>query len=51
MACQVTCTSLQKGLVDAQATVIDDRLMQGNRATIDLRPYGAGNAAGAKRID
>jgi hypothetical protein len=30
--------------------VIDDRLVDGNRATIDLRSYGAGDAAGARRV-
>lgn len=39
--------NLQKGLQNADLTVIDDRLVTGNRATIDLRPYNAGDAAGA----
>jgi regulator of protease activity HflC (stomatin/prohibitin superfamily) len=42
--------SLQKGLQNAHITVIDDRLVDGNRATIDLRSYGAGDAAGARRV-
>ncbi|HEV3425360.1 MAG TPA: SPFH domain-containing protein [Paraburkholderia sp.] len=42
--------NLQKGLQNAHVTVIDDRLVEGNRATIDLRSYGAGDAAGARRI-
>jgi regulator of protease activity HflC (stomatin/prohibitin superfamily) len=41
---------LQKGLQNAHVTVIDDRLLDGNRATIDLRSYGAGDAAGVKRF-
>ena len=35
--------NLQKGLQNAHVTVIDDRLVEGNRATIDLRSYGAGD--------
>ncbi len=42
--------NLQKGLQNASITVIDDRLVTGNRATIDLRPYNAGDAAGTKRL-
>ena len=45
--------NLQKGLQSAHITVIDDRLVDGNRATIDLRSYGAGDlagAAGARRV-
>ncbi|TDV15695.1 protease modulator HflK [Paraburkholderia caballeronis] len=42
--------NLQKGLQNANLTVIDDRLVTGNRATIDLRSYNAGDAAGAKRL-
>jgi regulator of protease activity HflC (stomatin/prohibitin superfamily) len=39
---------LQGGLHDARLTVIDDRLAQGNRATLDLRAaYAAGDLAGA----
>ncbi|RDU97656.1 protease modulator HflK [Trinickia dinghuensis] len=34
------------GLHDARLTVIDDRLAQGNRATLDLRAYPAGDLAG-----
>ncbi|SFI98789.1 Regulator of protease activity HflC, stomatin/prohibitin superfamily [Paraburkholderia megapolitana] len=47
---------LQKGLLNAHVTIIDDRLMDGNRATLDLRPYGpaaataAADAAGKHRI-
>jgi regulator of protease activity HflC (stomatin/prohibitin superfamily) len=38
---------LQGGLHDARLTVIDDRLAQGNRATLDLRAaYAAGDLAG-----
>lgn len=42
--------NLKKGLQNANLTVIDDRLVTGNRATIDLRSYTAGDAAGAKRL-
>lgn len=42
--------ALQKGLQNANLTVIDDRLVGGNRATIDLRAYNTGDAAGAKRL-
>ena len=42
--------NLQNGLQNAHITVIDDRLVDGNRATIDLRSYGAGDAAGARRV-
>ncbi|MEW6343801.1 MAG: SPFH domain-containing protein [Pseudomonadota bacterium] len=42
--------NLQKGLQNAHVTVIDDRLVEGNRATIDLRSYGAGDVAGARRV-
>jgi regulator of protease activity HflC (stomatin/prohibitin superfamily) len=42
--------NLQKGLQNTHITVIDDRLVEGNRATIDLRSYGAGDAAGARPI-
>lgn len=42
--------NLQKGLRNAHVTVIDDRLVEGNRATIDLRSYSAGDAADARRI-
>jgi len=42
--------NLQNGLQNAHVTLIDDRLVEGNRATIDLRSYGAGDAAGARRI-
>jgi regulator of protease activity HflC (stomatin/prohibitin superfamily) len=31
--------NLEKGLRNARITVIDDRLIDGNRATLDLRPY------------
>jgi hypothetical protein len=31
-------------------TVIDDRLVEGNRATIDLRSYGAGDAMRGRRV-
>jgi regulator of protease activity HflC (stomatin/prohibitin superfamily) len=43
---------LQGGLHDARLTVIDDRLAQGNRATLDLRAYpaySAGDVAGVAR--
>ncbi|PQV49174.1 regulator of protease activity HflC (stomatin/prohibitin superfamily) [Paraburkholderia sp. BL21I4N1] len=42
--------ALQKGLQSANLTVIDDGLVGGHRATIDLRAYNAGDAAGAKRL-
>ncbi|WP_322032048.1 SPFH domain-containing protein [Paraburkholderia sp. J76] len=42
--------NLARGLQNANLTVIDDRLVAGNRATIDLRAYNAGDAAGAKRL-
>ncbi|MDR5781379.1 SPFH domain-containing protein [Caballeronia sp. LZ065] len=42
--------ALQRGLQNANLTVIDDRLVGGNRATIDLRAYNTGDAAGAKRL-
>jgi regulator of protease activity HflC (stomatin/prohibitin superfamily) len=42
---------LQNGLHDAHLTVIDDRLAQGNRATLDLRAYPAGDLAGIARSD
>jgi regulator of protease activity HflC (stomatin/prohibitin superfamily) len=42
---------LQNGLHDARLTVIDDRLAQGNRATLDLRAYPAGDLAGTARSE
>jgi len=42
--------NLKRGLQNAHVTVIDARLMEDNRATIDLRSYGASDAAGARRI-
>ena len=42
--------NLQKGLENAHVTVIDNRLVDGNRATIDLRSFDAADAAGAKRV-
>ncbi|WP_158900197.1 SPFH domain-containing protein [Burkholderia sp. L27(2015)] len=42
--------NLQNGLQNAHVTLIDDRLVEGNRATIDLRSYGSDDAAGARRI-
>lgn len=42
--------NLQKGIASANLTIIDDRLAQGGRATIDLRSYGAPDAAGAGRL-
>ncbi|MGH8782531.1 SPFH domain-containing protein [Paraburkholderia sp.] len=43
--------NLQKGLQNAHLTIIDDRLVDGNRATVDLRPYGAYGAVGARHVD
>jgi regulator of protease activity HflC (stomatin/prohibitin superfamily) len=43
--------NLQNGLQNAHITVIDDRLVEGNRATVDLRPIGAVDASGAKHTD
>ncbi len=40
-------SKLQGGLHDARLTVIDDRLAQGGRATLDLRAYHAGAGPGA----
>jgi len=40
--------NLQKGLQNAHVTVIDDRLVEGNRATIDLRSFGGDDAVGAR---
>lgn len=40
---------LQKGLQNAHFTVIDDRLAEGNRATIDLRTYPFGDLAANSR--
>jgi regulator of protease activity HflC (stomatin/prohibitin superfamily) len=42
--------NLQNGLQNAHVTVIDDRLVEGNRATIDLRSYGAGDAMRGRRV-
>jgi len=42
--------NLQKGLRNAHVTLIDDRLVEGNRATIDLRSYGPGDAANGWRV-
>lgn len=42
--------NLQTGLQNARLTVIDDRLVGGSRATIDLRSYNTGDAAGVKRL-
>ena len=41
--------SLQKGLQNANVTVIDDRLASGNRATIDLRTLTPATAAGVRQ--
>ena len=41
--------SLQKGLRNANLTVIDDRLASGNRATIDLRTLTPATAAGMRQ--
>jgi len=41
--------SLQKGLRNANLTVIDNRLASGNRATIDLRTWTPATAAGMKQ--
>ncbi|MGU7775244.1 protease modulator HflK [Burkholderia sp. MR1-5-21] len=38
--------SLQRGLRNARMTIIDDRLADGTRATVDLRNYSAGDLAG-----
>ncbi|HEV3105048.1 MAG TPA: SPFH domain-containing protein [Trinickia sp.] len=38
--------NLQKGLASANLTIIDNRLGQGGRATIDLRSFGGGAGAG-----
>ncbi|MEM5387940.1 protease modulator HflK [Paraburkholderia phymatum] len=40
---------LQKGLQNARITVIDDRLIEGTHATLDLRSYRAGDLAGLLR--
>lgn len=40
---------LSGGLHDARLTVVDDRLAQGNRATLDLRSYPVGDLAGLAR--
>ncbi|WP_322048975.1 protease modulator HflK [Paraburkholderia sp. J67] len=40
--------ALQKGLQNANLTVIDDRLASGNRATIDLRALTPATAAGVR---
>lgn len=42
---------LRGGLHNARLTVIDDRLAQGGRATLDLRAYRAGDFAGMARPD
>jgi regulator of protease activity HflC (stomatin/prohibitin superfamily) len=42
--------NLQKGLRNAHVTLIDDRLLEGNRATIDLRSYGPADAANGWRV-
>ena len=42
-------SKLLGGLHDVRLTVIDDRLAQGGRATLDLRAYPAGDLAGAAR--
>ncbi len=42
--------NLQQGLQNANLTVIDDRLVSDKRATIDLRSFNTGDAAGAKRL-
>jgi regulator of protease activity HflC (stomatin/prohibitin superfamily) len=40
---------LQKGLQNAHLTVIDDRLAEGDRATIDLRTYPFGDITAGQR--
>jgi regulator of protease activity HflC (stomatin/prohibitin superfamily) len=40
---------LQQGLQNARITVIDDRLTADGRATLDLRPFTAGDLAGIAR--
>lgn len=40
--------ALQKGLQNANLTVIDDRLASGNRATFDLRPLTPATAKGVR---
>ncbi len=42
--------NLQQGLQNANLTVIDDRLVSDKRATIDLRSFNTGDAAGAKKL-
>ncbi|WP_322053910.1 protease modulator HflK [Paraburkholderia bannensis] len=42
--------NLQQGLQNANLTVIDDRLVSDKRATIDLRSFNAGDAAGARKL-
>jgi regulator of protease activity HflC (stomatin/prohibitin superfamily) len=39
---------LKKGLQDVRMTIIDDRLIDGRRATVDLRSYPAGDLTGAR---
>ncbi|CAN0620753.1 Membrane protease [Burkholderia multivorans] len=39
---------LQRGLRNARMTIIDDRLADGTRATVDLRAYPAGDLAGIR---
>jgi regulator of protease activity HflC (stomatin/prohibitin superfamily) len=39
---------LKKGLQDVRMTIIDDRLIDGRRATVDLRSYPAGGLTGAR---
>jgi regulator of protease activity HflC (stomatin/prohibitin superfamily) len=43
--------NLQKGLQNAHVTIIDNRLTDGNRATVDLRPYSAYGALGARHAE
>ncbi|PMS33855.1 regulator of protease activity HflC (stomatin/prohibitin superfamily) [Trinickia symbiotica] len=40
---------IQKGLQNAHLTILDDRLAEGDRATIDLRAYPFGDLAGTQR--
>lgn len=42
-------SKLLGGLHDARLTIIDDRLAQGGRATLDLRAYPTGDVAGSAR--
>ncbi|RKE39234.1 regulator of protease activity HflC (stomatin/prohibitin superfamily) [Paraburkholderia sp. BL23I1N1] len=41
-------SKLQKGLQNARITVIDNRIVDDRRATIDLRPFTAGDLAGIR---